>query len=156
MLKERWCYWSAPLSLWLFGAKWDLIYHIHSLWIAYKTTLSYISWPLSSPQSGHLWASIKPGITQQDLLPWTSEANCLVKSKCIILWFQCGISGWGWGVLNTGEQPWRRVFFFFFYLPEAVHGVVSTCTFIVGARHFPEREEALERLKLSSAVGLGT
>lgn len=42
------------------------------------------------------------------------------------------------------------------YLPEAVHGVVSTCTFIVGARHFPEREEALECLKLSSAVGLGT
>lgn len=42
------------------------------------------------------------------------------------------------------------------YLPEAVHGVVSTCTFIVGARHFPECEEALECLKLSSAVGLGT
>lgn len=42
------------------------------------------------------------------------------------------------------------------YLPEAVHGVVSTRTFIVGARHFPERDEALERLKLSSAVGLGT
>lgn len=42
------------------------------------------------------------------------------------------------------------------YLPEAVHGVVSTCSFIVGARHFPGRDEALERLKLSSAVGLGT
>lgn len=42
------------------------------------------------------------------------------------------------------------------YLPEAVHGVVSTRTFIVGARHFPERDEALECLKLSSAVGLGT